>query len=197
MGDRLGRRRAGGGSFYCQVVVRVIVLMRPYYKDNFCEIYHGDCRKVLPRLARGVAEAFITDPVWPGASVKLPGSEQAVELILFAARAARRLKARRIVYQVDVRTDPRTFSRVPGRFPFQRICLLEYARPAYRGRHLSGDAAYIFGDCPDVRPGAFILPGRTMACDSRDTRARNGHPTPRKLEHVRWLVGWWGGGIGA
>lgn len=33
--------------------------MRPYYEDDACVIYHGDCREVLPGLT---ADAVVTDP---------------------------------------------------------------------------------------------------------------------------------------
>lgn len=35
--------------------------MTPYYEDDWCVIYHGDCREVLPTLAGDVA-AVVTDP---------------------------------------------------------------------------------------------------------------------------------------
>src|SRR5689334_13421297 len=34
--------------------------MQPYYQDDSCTIYHGDCREVLPTLSP--VDAFITDP---------------------------------------------------------------------------------------------------------------------------------------
>lgn len=35
--------------------------MKPYYEDDFCTIYHGDCREVLPRLPFEGA-VLVTDP---------------------------------------------------------------------------------------------------------------------------------------
>ena len=34
--------------------------MKPYYQDDACEIYHGDCREVLPGL--GEVDLVLTDP---------------------------------------------------------------------------------------------------------------------------------------
>ena len=34
--------------------------MKPYYEDDYCTIYHGDCREVLPTVERG--DAVIADP---------------------------------------------------------------------------------------------------------------------------------------
>ncbi len=34
----------------------------PYYEDDACVIYHGDCREVLPSLAEGSIDLLLTDP---------------------------------------------------------------------------------------------------------------------------------------
>jgi DNA modification methylase len=36
--------------------------MRPYYQENGITIYHGDCREVLPNLARDSVDMLLTDP---------------------------------------------------------------------------------------------------------------------------------------
>lgn len=33
--------------------------MTPYYQDDACTIYHGDCREILPALS---GDALVTDP---------------------------------------------------------------------------------------------------------------------------------------
>lgn len=56
--------------------------MTPYFKRDGVTLYHGDSREILPAL-RTAGERFgamITDPVWPGASVPLAGSDRPVEL---------------------------------------------------------------------------------------------------------------------
>lgn len=35
---------------------------QPYYQDEFCTIYHGDCREVLPSLAGGSVDITVTSP---------------------------------------------------------------------------------------------------------------------------------------
>lgn len=35
--------------------------MKPYYEDDSCVIYHGDCREVLPSIA-GAVDVIVTDP---------------------------------------------------------------------------------------------------------------------------------------
>jgi len=35
-------------------------MLEPYYKDDWCTIYHGDCREILPELDR--VDLVLTDP---------------------------------------------------------------------------------------------------------------------------------------
>jgi hypothetical protein len=105
-------------------------------------------------------------------------------------------------------SDPRFLSAVPDRWPFFRACWLDLACPSYKGRLLyTSDVAYVFGEPPRPRDGAQVVPGRCVATVSDKGFARgNGrnkafgaveanlpHPTPRKLQHVKWLVKWFGG----
>ncbi len=36
--------------------------MKPYYQDDFCTIYHGDCREILPSLEIEQCGLVLTDP---------------------------------------------------------------------------------------------------------------------------------------
>ena len=165
--------------------------MKPYYQDSMVTIYHGDCRKVLPELET-TCESLLTDPVWPHRSSEIFPDVDADDLLVVAAQYAA-ASCRRLVIQVSVQTDPRWLALIPQSLPFQRVCWLEYARANYVGRHMGGDVAYVFGDCPNAKPGQTILSGRTIATDASDSRKANGHPTPRKYQHVRWLVKWYAG----
>jgi site-specific DNA-methyltransferase (adenine-specific) len=182
--------------------------MRPYYEHAGITIYHGDCRDLPPTLE---ADALITDPVWPDCEHVFPGID-AKALLASALDVA---NVRRVVVQIGCGSDVRFLGAVPDRFPFFRTCWLEYACPSYSGRLLNtGDVGYVFGEPPIAKKGAMVLPGKTTA--TRTTSAdwariaqrkaiRNGkergrsefslseHPTPRRLEHVQWLVKWFGG----
>jgi hypothetical protein len=167
--------------------------VKPYYERDGIVIYHGDCREVLPSL--GPVEAVVTDPPWPVpvGSEMMVGNDNAGELLATVAKWSA-TQAQRLVVHVSVATDPRWLSNVPATLPFLCVRWLDYARPAYHGRLLSADAAYIFGSYPPASRG-HILPGRTMAVDPTDKRGREigDHPSPRKLEHASWLIRWYGG----
>lgn len=168
--------------------------LKPYYDHAGITIYLGDCREILPTLSPIGVESMLTDPVWPNAKVNLVGRGNEQALFDFAAEQAARL-CRRLIVHVGSFTDPRFFASVPLSLPFGRVCLLEYARASYRGRIIGDDAAYVFGDYPDRNTGSQILSGRKTATDStpRLSVEAGGHPTPRKLEHVMWLIKWYAG----
>lgn len=176
--------------------------MKPYYEHNGITIYHGDAREVLPQLE---TESLITDPVWPDCENVFPG----IDARKLLAETLSLSRAERLVIHLGCASDPRVLLAVPQRYPFLRVCWLEYARPSYRGRILQGsDVAYVFGVAPKPSPGRMLLPGQWIATRREKpferaswdqkrnnhaidpTKAAFGlpHPSPRKLEHVRWLV---------
>ena len=178
--------------------------MKPYYEHAGITIYHGDCREVLPTIE---AEAIVTDPVWPNCEHIFPGID-AGRLLGEALTAAR---VRRAVIQLGCNSDPRFLTCVPAHFPFLRTCYLEYAVIGYLGRIMrDAEVAFVFGDAPDSKPGARVMPGRTIAtrCNGDkqwSNKARTpeivagsvaamSHPTRRLIQHVRWLCKWFGGG---
>lgn len=163
--------------------------MTPYYERSGVTIYHGDSRELLPQLEvypdTGVV---VTDPVWPNAPAGMfPGVESPLELFRAAALHFPVL-ARRVVVHIGCMSDVRFLSAVPAELPFVRSCYLRLAVPSYLGTVLGGgDFAFVFGS-KEGPEGRTVLPGE---CTSSDPRGRETllHPCPRKLEHVRWLVG--------
>jgi site-specific DNA-methyltransferase (adenine-specific) len=196
--------------------------MKPYYEHAGITIYHGDCREILPNLQ---AECIVTDPVWPNSVFDGINPQQLLSEALSVA------DVKRVTIHLGCDSDPRFLSAVPDRWPFFRVCWLDYARPSYKGRVLYGsDVAYVFGEAPPSRPGAHVLPGKFMASRTgldiqseigqpsnlackmftRSARPRpNGHahsftgtnsasahrahPCPRRIQHVSWLVKFFGG----
>lgn len=178
-------------------------LPKPYYEEPGIAIYHADCREILPFVS---AESLITDPVWPNCEHIFPGVD-APRLLRSALSVA---KVRRAVIQLGCNSDPRFLSNVPYSLPFLRVCYLEYAVVGYLGRIMrDAEVAYVFGDAPDSKPGAQVMPGRVISTRSNGDKgwsnkartaevvasavARMQHPTKRLLQHVRWLCKWFSG----
>jgi len=163
--------------------------MQPYYQDDFVTLYHGDAREIVPTLAP--VDCVITDPVWPNVPAGIyAGSDDPYGLFQDVAQHFPRL-AQRCVVQLGCNSDPRFLCAMPAEMRFLRACWLEYAVPGYNGRLLyTGDVAYVYGSWPASRAGARVFPGNAPKAQPH----RNGHPTPRAYEHVRWLVGWYARG---
>ena len=155
----------------------------------FIEMFHGDCRDILPAIADRHIDTIITDPVWPNCpDGRVPGADGEQEGLL---KDALRIvpDARRIVIILRADSDPRFLQAVPSRWPFCRVQMLPYAVPGWLGRNLGGmEMAYCFGEPLPSRPGQRVIPG--IAPYAQKTPP-NGHPMPRSLIHVEWLVRWW------
>jgi site-specific DNA-methyltransferase (adenine-specific) len=172
--------------------------VRPYYDHAGITIFHGDCREVLPSVEQ--PDTCITDPVWPNSV--FPGVADPAALF---AETCNLLTCARLVVHLGCSSDPRFLAGVPERYPPLRVVWLRYARPSYRARLLIGsDVAYAFGEAPRSRPGRRVLPGeytaRNNSTKTQHTRRGDGgsegidyanlpHPSPRRLEHLTWLVG--------
>lgn len=177
--------------------------MKPYYQHAGITLYNADCREVLPDIE---AESIITDPVWPNSIFpEVLDPEQLLREALLVA------KVRRVTIQLGCDSDPRFLRAVPDLFPFIRSCILDYARPSYKGRLVyGGDFAYIFGDLPETH--GKLIPGLCISTRSdmlfrrsnwngskkrfnRDDGNTAGlpHPAARRLQHVQWLCKWFAG----
>lgn len=167
--------------------------VKPYYEHAGIVLYHGDAREVLPTLGR--FDSFVTDPVWPNATAVLAGMDRPKELLAEVLALA---KTDRVVLHMGSDSDPRFLSAVPEAWPFMRTCWLRYARPNYKGRHLNGaDVAYVFGNPEIPKPRKFVYPGESATegevTNTLSTPRIVGHPCPRRIQHVRWLVCEFGG----
>lgn len=176
--------------------------MKPYYQHAGITIFHGDCREILPTLHQ--VDSVITDPVWPNATVPLAGFDNPHALLEAALQV---VETSRIVIHLGVDTDPRFLSAVPDCWPFLRVCWMRFARPSYKGRLLNGsEVAYVFGEPPAPKDGHILMTGESRTEEwKRSAQTENectntasgkrtaGHPCPRRLQHLLWLVKWYGG----
>jgi site-specific DNA-methyltransferase (adenine-specific)/modification methylase len=146
-----------------------------------CTLLHGGCIEILPTLVNEV-DTVITDPVWPNNSL----SEFAhIDPYKLFSEAWELIEAKRAVIQLGCDSNPDILR--PIKLPFFRAAWLEYALPGHKGRLLfTGDVAYLYGPPPRPLPGKKLVSGKCVSHSNFGKEA--GHPCPRKLEHVKWLV---------
>lgn len=168
-----------------------------------CTLFRGDAREVLPTLKR-LYDVVITDPVWPQCEHVFPG----IDATALCGQVLQECTAQRVVLHLGINSDPRFLQCVPARWPFLRICYLEYAVVGHVGRLLrDAEVAYAFGLPPPSQPGQRVLPGRVIAtrpnkdkgwkylCQATPEKiAALPHPSRRNLDHVAWLVKWFAAG---
>ena len=176
------------------------------YDEDDGLIICGDCREILPKFP--AIETIITDPVWPDADVKMEGHGAAYQLFAEMCQVLPD-ETKRLVVQLGCDSNPRFFAGVPEKWPFLRVCWLDYARPSYKGRILyTGDVAYAWGEPPAYIRGRQVISGKftswrsdkiferhtkgnvhkRMFTGRDDAEYKLPHPCPRRLQHVEWLV---------
>ena len=147
------------------------------------ELWHGDCREILPTLPK--VDAVITDPVWP----KHGGIFGDIDAHKLLAESLHLTHPERLVVHMRNDQDPRFLSAVPASLPFLQMMWLRFACVGHIGRFLTGnDVAYAFGNYLKSSPGKRCIPAIGPV---ESMPVRNDHPTPRSLKHVTWLVHWW------
>ncbi len=155
----------------------------PYELDR---VHLGDCIELMKALP-DKSVVTITDPVWPNALSCLIGSDDPYGLFARAANEIERVSIR-IAVQLGCNSDPRFLS--PIAMEFYRVSWLRYSVPGYRGRLLmTGDVAYQFGTPPPSTPHRQTIPGEKTAISGKSEK--NEHPSPRRVEHVKWLIDKW------
>lgn len=179
--------------------------LQPYYEHAGITIYHSDARE----FGELDCDSIITDPIWPNSI--FPGVNP--EDLLADTLHGKFRATIRLAIHLGCDSDPRFLRAIPDRWPFFRVCWLDYARPSYKGRLLYGsDVAYLFGEPPAPREGAFLIPGKCMAqrtgykmqreigssytgksFTAKAEDAQRGHPCPRRIQHVRFLTRIWSG----
>ncbi len=162
-----------------------------HYSDPQVDIYHADARHLLPHLDLKSIDLVITDPVWPGCAVDLPGRGKEYELLADVSDLIIPDICRLIV-MLSVDVDPRFLNAVSHRLPFVRVCWLKRIPPKYKGPILlDADLAYVFGHRRlGATPKQRVLPGVGQHVSRGHRDYGNTHPCPRCYDHVRWLVQW-------
>ena len=166
--------------------------MKPYYDHAGITIYHGDCREILPTLEW---EVLVTDPPYGiglgdtagsgnGHGLKLASYhsyddtyESFVGVIVPVLSAAISRSVRAAVF-----TGPHIHEQMKPDAIGGIYC------PAANGRHRWGFKSFLpvlfYGTAPNLHLGSSATAIRSTA-----TAEKNGHPVPKPLEWMAWLVG--------
>jgi site-specific DNA-methyltransferase (adenine-specific) len=153
-------------------------------------LYLGDSREILPTMP--VADAIITDPVWPNCPAGLlEGSADPDGL--FRDVIGQAPDCRQILICMRSDCDPRILRHVPSRFPFQQCIWLPYVVPGYAGRVLTNEIAYAFGKPIPSSAGRRVIPSQAPKVQPWNRvmqQGETGHPCPRDVAHQTFLMDW-------
>jgi site-specific DNA-methyltransferase (adenine-specific) len=148
----------------------------------------GDAKERLAEV--GDADVVITDPVWPNCPPRLLPGWDRPGAVLREALEVMPASVRAVVIVMRSDGDPRFLQAVPGRWPFICVQVMPYTAPTYIGRVLATELAYCFGAPASPRPGRDVIPMWGPQAPQREGPA-NGHPCPRAMVHMEWLVDCW------
>lgn len=170
--------------------------MTPYYEQDGITIYHGDCREVMPPL---IAHVLVTDPPYgvrlgdydvgkngygakhglytPAYASYEDSYANYVEVVCPAIRIALAMVRRGAVFTGPHIWDLPEADAIGGVY-----C------PSAQGRHTWGFKTFLpillYGTAPGLQQGA-----RTPNVLRSTARVEpNGHPCPKPIEWMRWLV---------
>lgn len=158
----------------------------PTWQDGGYEVYHADCLDIMPGWPDGSFDAVVTDPPWPGCKLNVgySGAEWWEKVVAHLERLVGPEGKVIVVAGSDV--DPRLMT---GAFtlPFVHMGWIRWKPARCKGNiFYSGDVFYEFGRgfCPKGRKILFQEAG----IQSNKWRDYHGHPCPRNLGHMRWLI---------
>jgi len=153
------------------------------YKNK---IICGDSISIMKEMPDNLFDTIYTDPVWPDNKVAEFTDIDPFKLFAAAAVEFPRL-AKRVLIHLGCDSDPRILAAIPKQLPFFRTVSLRYAFPHFKGRVLyDRDIVYAFGPPPPSRLLNHAICGEFFNTDIGESR--HGHPCPRRLSHVHWLL---------
>jgi site-specific DNA-methyltransferase (adenine-specific) len=171
--------------------------VKPYYYNAGITIYHGDCRDILPTLAYDVV---VADPPYGvlepgdlnprvrddrGGVHGLVRGRYAGYLDTYENFVADVVPALTMALNGAVRGAVFTGPHIQEQLKATAIGGI-YC-PAGCGRHQWGFKTFLpvlfYGTAPDLNLGA-----KPNTLQSSDTAERNGHPCPKPLSWMKWLV---------
>lgn len=167
--------------------------MTPYFEDDAVTIYHGDCREILPTLV-GPIHALITDPPY-GVELgtgDLRGNGHGLGKLGYDSYDDTLANFQQVVIPViaGILGTVRRAAVFAGKhvtlFPAPSAVGGVYC-PSAVGRNAWGyanlAAVFFYGSDPKLHLGAD-----QSVLSSTETAESNGHPCPKPLGWMRWLV---------
>jgi site-specific DNA-methyltransferase (adenine-specific) len=171
--------------------------MKPYYQDDYATIYHGDCRKIMPRLL--TVHAVITDPPY-GVNIGQHGgaSEGRKDHVLVKRGYAsyedspenyEAVVVPAITIALGMADRGLVFCAGHMAWSLPRPAAIGGVfLPAATGRCAWGYSSFshclLYGKAPDLHLGA-----KAIGIRSTDTAGPSGHPCPKPETWMRWAVG--------
>jgi len=159
--------------------------MRPYYADDLVTIYHGDCREWMPE-----ADVLITDPPYGvdfiGKATKTDAASGVGYTVGDSDIGPSVVKAYLdVVKRGAVFPGARLMFRYPEPWDIGSVFMPAGTGLGRWGWQLSHPVLF-YGKCPTT--GSY--PSSLMATSvERNTADVNGHPCPKPLRWMTWLVG--------
>ncbi len=154
--------------------------MTPYYQDDACTIYHGDCRDVLPLL--GPFDVVLTDPPYNvGIKYGLLTDDLRGDYRLWCVEWFEALRSRARVVLIS----PGIANLGMWHNIEQPTWVVAWHKPAAMGRCVVGfnnwEPVLLWGSTPRQTNDAFVVPLVPSA-------SSEGHPCPKPVAWARNLI---------
>lgn len=175
--------------------------MKPYFEQDGIVIYHGDCREVLPSIARDAADLIVTDPPYGqkyesnrgadrGAIVGDDGSLDVPATLTLACRTLKRGRHAYIFGPIDLSATPLT-AAVQLIWDKQIVGMGDLALPWSESHELITFAVYELSAANRAkgygRLAARMRQGSVIRCQ-RIQSEQTKHPTQKPVPLLRQLI---------
>jgi site-specific DNA-methyltransferase (adenine-specific) len=156
-------------------------VIKPYYQDDFCQIFHGDCREILPQLPK--VDLVLTDPPY--------GVDFDTDYRRFTSGFNVERKAHKPVANDDRPFDPSFLLSYPGVIMFGANCFSQRLPPGswliWDKRFANGKAFLADGEAAWMNKGhgCYIYTETSQGCIRSEPIE---HPTQKPVGLMVWCL---------